>query len=392
MNNKNRYNNKKSYNKNERLRCDILFTENCTLACKYCYETRNRCCSKSTNMNFNTIRNAVDFAYNEARRLDYKNISFLIFGGEPLLNPDGVKYFAKYLTQKRKEYSDIKFYTSIITNGTIYDEDLLEYLLSLDKLFLRNIQVSIDGIPEVQDKNRPFRNGKGSTKVIAKNVKKYLNFFKKHDLDAYDMGFGFHSTFTRDVLPYLYESFVYCVETLKFPSGTITPVVEEVWTLGDEKILDEQLNKIFIKTQNEYKFKLPPIKPMDGKICCNAGKYQLAIAPNGDIFGCPRFYFSTKLIDKEYNKFRMGNVNQTPCLENKINPLDEARKEFDMCDTGNNCKICMGGNYEITGHLTSVISPFFGIIAQLISKYSRHYSFLIDKGIIIPKGGDNKNG
>ena len=96
MNNKNRYNNKKSYNKNERLRCDILFTENCTLACKYCYETRNRCCSKSTNMNFNTIRNAVDFAYNEARRLDYKNISFLIFGGEPLLNPDGVKYFAKY--------------------------------------------------------------------------------------------------------------------------------------------------------------------------------------------------------------------------------------------------------------------------------------------------------
>ena len=172
-------------------------------------------------------------------RVEYKNSSFLICGLGPVLNPDGVKYFAKYLTQKRKEYSDIKFYTSIITNGTIYDEDLLEYLLSLDKLFLRNVQVSIDGIPEVQDKNRPFRNGNGSTKVIAKNVKKYLNFFKKHDLDAYDMGFGFHSTFTRDVLPYLYESFVYCVETLKFPSGTITPVVEEVWTLGDEKILDE---------------------------------------------------------------------------------------------------------------------------------------------------------
>ena len=360
MNNKNRYNNKKSYNKNERLRCDILFTENCTLACKYCYETKSRDCKKSQ-MSFDILHKSIDYFVERAKDIGLNRTHFILFGGEPMLCPELIIEFQKY-AQKKEKKSGIKITSNIITNGTIYNEEMLEEVYKIKGKDFLHIQFSIDGIPESQNINRPLidTNSKiTSAELIARNIKKYHKFFETKGIDKSNL--SFHGCISHESLPHLNDNFIYCADTLKLSNGSFMTIVEDPnFSIDDIPLYEEQMGLIYesAKRLNYPKF---PVSTFGKNSCCDAGWRHFCVGTEGDIFGCSRFYFNTRNNPEEYNKFKMGNVNDNYSkhpLDDSNNILVKAMKDFSTIEIGNICKICLSASYERTGMLCSILNPF----------------------------------
>ena len=129
-------------------------TEDCELACKYCYMW----CDKRKNLgkvqDMDTLKNLL----NKLTR-DYDTIKFLWHGGEPLL--PGLSYYKKVYEVEKYfiEKTGVKIENSMQTNGILLTEEYLDLLL--DKLKM-NIGISLDGYKEIQNYYRPKKGGKES--------------------------------------------------------------------------------------------------------------------------------------------------------------------------------------------------------------------------------------
>lgn len=149
----------KSYISDE-LTVILSLTEKCNCRCKYCFldaETHGEIMTKEL------LRTGITKACEIANG---RNINFSAFGGEPGTESALLKEMIDYAKEKY-ENSKIKF--SITTNGVFSNEvcDLL-----IDNKF--SISLSMDGIPKVQNYQRPLPNGKESYKLVERNLKKLV--------------------------------------------------------------------------------------------------------------------------------------------------------------------------------------------------------------------------
>ena len=183
-------------------------TEDCNLACKYCvysdaYEqTRN---SSKRNMDFKTAKTAIDYyvsllkegqRYNPTRT---QSVGF--YGGEPLLNFPLIKKCVEYI---EVEYPDWNFLYTLTTNGTLLNNEKMDFLM--EKEF--SIGISLDGPENEHNRNRVYKNGKGTFKDIMKNVKRLVNcgYGRCHSLAVFDIKsdlFALNEFFKRRDIPLL---------------------------------------------------------------------------------------------------------------------------------------------------------------------------------------------
>lgn len=66
---------------------------------------------------------------------------------------------------------NIKFRSSIVTNGSLLDEDKINQLHVLN---LNHLQISLDGLAHTHDKRRYFKTGKPSFDLIISNIENFL--------------------------------------------------------------------------------------------------------------------------------------------------------------------------------------------------------------------------
>ena len=88
-------------------------------------------------------------------------------GGEPLIYFDLIKELHDYARSTKKLYR-----STLITNGAITDDKYSK----LDRI-IQNIAcaaISSDGSPEIQNKNRPFTGGRGSSAEVEDTVRYLL--------------------------------------------------------------------------------------------------------------------------------------------------------------------------------------------------------------------------
>jgi len=134
-------------------------THACNQCCLYCFQQSHY--PEGGNMDFFTAKLAIDrfFQPDETGRA---NISF--FGGEPLLNWELIPWVVNYT---RKRFPDAKrLHFHITTNGTLLDEEKVEYL---DRNNFSLI-VSIDGPHYIHNKFRPMKSGKDSLNATLKGL------------------------------------------------------------------------------------------------------------------------------------------------------------------------------------------------------------------------------
>ncbi len=143
-------------------------TNQCNLACTYCYEFGADKISTQTGktkyMTPETARAAVDFLLESAKGRDAVHITF--FGGETLMNFRLLKEAVAYADARAAETGRRVTY-SLTTNATLLTDPIIDFLAE----HAVGVTVSIDGPEKMQDARRVYKSGKGSYAVIAPRLK-----------------------------------------------------------------------------------------------------------------------------------------------------------------------------------------------------------------------------
>jgi len=146
----------------------LFVTDTCNLSCSYCYVNKNGAMA-GTKMTFDTFRSAVD-TFTSRFSLE-RRVNVLLFGGEPLLNLPLLREAVAHLKEISAK-TGAQFSYSVVTNGTIVSEDIIDFLLENDV----NVLVSVDATKEAHDELRPFLSGKGSYDTVKRNVARLAEF------------------------------------------------------------------------------------------------------------------------------------------------------------------------------------------------------------------------
>lgn len=152
----------------------LILNKSCNMGCVYCFADGGDCNKK---MSKEIIRESIK----EAIKPETEEFFLTFFGGEPTLCYDEIVFAVK---EAEKYPVTNKF--AISTNG-VMNEKMLDFLI--EKRFAFNL--SMDGTPEVQDKQRPMTDGSSSYKHVEHTIKKLVRS---------DISFKVRATITSDSL------------------------------------------------------------------------------------------------------------------------------------------------------------------------------------------------
>ncbi len=323
-------------------------TEDCNLACKYCYMTGK---NNKIKMSFETAKMAVDYILSNRKQFPESSVVWDFIGGEPFIEIELIDKICDYIKEKmyileHPWFNSYRF--SFSTNGLLYNTDKVQEYIKKNKNHL-SIGISVDGNKIKHDLQRIKPNGSGSYNDVVKNVPLWLEQFP---------GSSTKATFSHDDLPYLKDSIISLWDIgIKIVAANV--VFEDVWEEGDDKILEEQLKEladyvIENKMWNDYSVRFfdPNIgHPLsdDDKIknYCGAGR-MLAIDCGGNFFPCIRFYdFSLS----NRKGIKIGDIYKG-IDSDKLRPFlaltlkAQSKPECVDCKVASGCGWCQGCNYD----------------------------------------------
>ena len=327
----------------------LHIAHDCNLACRYCFAEEGEYHGRRALMSYEVGKKALDFLI--ANSGNRHNLEVDFFGGEPLMNWQVVKDLVAYGREQEKIH-DKHFRFTVTTNGVLLNDEIQEFI----NKEMDNVVLSLDGRKEVNDKMRPFRNGKGSYDLI---VPKFQKLADSRNQEKYYI----RGTFTRNNLDFSNDILHFA--DLGFKQMSIEPVVGEEtdpYAIREEdlpQICEEydKLAKIMIEREkagkgfNFFHFMID----LEGGPCvakrlsgCGSGTEYLAVTPWGDLYPCHQF------VGKE--EFLMGNVD-----EGIIKP--EIAEEFRGCSvySKEKCKKCFARFYCSGGCIANAYN-FHGTI------------------------------
>ena len=328
------------------VKCTIFVTQRCNLACDYCYiDKKNAAISIPIAQRILTFLFAV---LKEDERLEIG-----LFGGEPLLEFDLVKDLIA-LIQSQEEYTPERVTISVVTNGTLLTDDMLRVFL--DKGIV--LCISCDGPPELQDAHRHFRDGRGSSPLVEKNIRRSLEYFPLLPVNAV------YSPETLPLLPAVVEYMI----SLGVRNIYLNPEISAHWSRQDAEMLPgvyAAIGKIYVEhyTRGTPKY----INLIDSKIAlilrggykanerCRMGSGEYAFAPSGNIYPCER------LVGSDDGKTHcIGNIERefVPGKTCAAISCSAINAECSQCGIKEYCmNWCGCTNYYSTGRY-DVVSPF----------------------------------
>ncbi len=311
----------------------LHIAHDCNLACKYCFAEEGEYHGRRALMSFEVGKKALDFLI--ANSGSRRNLEVDFFGGEPLMNWEVVKQLVEYGRSQEELYNK-KFRFTLTTNGVLLNDGIMDFC----NREMSNVVLSLDGRQDVNDRMRPFRNGKGSYDLIVPKFQKFAK--ERAERDYFVRG-----TFTRNNLDFSGD--VLHFADLGFEKMSIEPVVappEEDYAIREEDLpqIMEEYDKLaveYIKRQKEgrgftfFHFMLdlnqgPCVaKRLSG---CGSGTEYLAVTPWGDLYPCHQFVGN--------EEFLLGNVD-----EGVTNSA--IRDEFKLCNVyaKDKCRDCFARFY-----------------------------------------------
>ena len=135
----------------------ILTTLDCNARCFYCYELGGA----RTLMDRKTAYETADFII---RASQGKKVSLIWFGGEPLYNSDAIDQICERLCDAGVEFS-----SRMVSNGYLFDSDLVQHAKSQWKL--ERVQITLDGTEEIYNRTKGFIYHDGSAyRRVLRNI------------------------------------------------------------------------------------------------------------------------------------------------------------------------------------------------------------------------------
>lgn len=291
--------------------CYMITSEQCNLACKYCFLGNNDCDKRSNflqeNMSIDTADKAIEFFIRQIQlsgpRSEENRPAIIFYGGEPLVNYPVLEHIAERVNELKKTVDCIRnVEMSVVTNGLLLTESKVKRLEELGV----GIAISIDGFTEEANSMRVDVAGHPVfSKVLKtldmckrmgvevalsvtlseetiKNTKDILEL-----IDAYGIkGFGFNIMMSSDtfVLPQSYNE------------AAAQFIIDEFVELRERGIYEDRMMrklKAFSKAQVYF------------SDCAATAGGQIVIAPNGQVgicHGClhDKQYFVAHIDDDDF--------------------------------------------------------------------------------------------
>lgn len=349
-------------------------TNDCNLACTYCYDKNNHNTDTSMlrkNATKRLLENEEELLKAFEKLYEKETNPQVIFhGGEPLLiDPIILDRFCS----KLKEIKPMNF--SIQTNGTLINDQVISLLKKYDF----RVGISLDGCNEQQNCARIFPNRINSFNVVFKNIKKLQENGVKHGIIMSISKSQSHGE--RKIYDFIGENNINCNIRPVFAadsetSNTIMTPEEyseffnnlfDIWISDkDKKVSTHQILELYNALKQE----------LDGnfinKICSaspNCFMNFISLDVNGELYACNRLY------GKE--PFHYGNIKNLtmPMIEGKAKELLIKRNASiqEKCSSCASLKKCNGGcpaeSYDVYG---DILHPSAECkIKQLVSKHIR---------------------
>lgn len=257
----------------------ICVTQVCNLACDYCYISKRK-----TKMKIEVARKIIDFAFENTPASEDINIGF--FGGEPLIEFVLIKQIIE-LIESHPLFDKQRVQLMAVTNGTLFSDEIADYFNA------HNIAlgISCDGPSAIHNRFRKFANGKGSSNVVEKAIKKAVETLETPLVNAV-----YHpSTFRQ--LPTVVEYF----SKLGLRNIYLNADYSATWSPGDIVDIPGVFSEISDLYVDYYQRGDPHfISLIDSKIAlilrngyqanerCRMGKGEFAFTAEGRVYPCER--------------------------------------------------------------------------------------------------------
>lgn len=278
----------------------IELTNRCNLRCTHCCMDSNEYNEELSTMDMLTMLDKV---------IDWNPDKIVLSGGEPLIRTDIIDIL-EYLRERYKGY------ITFCTNGLLINEKNINIL----KKCTNQIDISIDGVDE---KSCADIRGKGVFEKVIKNIK----LLKKKGYNKISL-----SMVITDKNEALKNKFYRLNEEL----GT-KPVTRGISLIGRgvknrEKLTGLPKGEVYI-SKDFYNIEDKQIFKFGG---CKAGKTELFIRYNGEIYPCPL------LIESNYKINDVKNINRIEDIfEKKIILLqNEFVQKCNVCEVKEFCWAC----------------------------------------------------
>jgi len=309
----------------------IFFTNRCNLNCIYCYRKDTRSWIDNS---FEGIKNFMNFVRNRWGKDAFRAISYYS-SGEPTMAFQLMRRTHEYF----KKMSGNEYSASLVSNGT-FSKEVADWVMENDII----IQISCDGPPHIQDAQRPFANGKGSSFLVERNLKYFIRKgYKK---------MGTNSVITKHTLKHMEEIFNYF-----FRMGVPKIGFGYAYSVWHNRSLEPDMIEFAKNSLKVFELaehfnivpKIPLFRPVPSRRFCAAGT-MLTVHEDGKIGTCNRAGHDSKssrfFVIGDYNK---NNVNidekkRVSIANRDVEKLDRCKKcafrwncrglcPFDLIDT-----------------------------------------------------------
>lgn len=256
-------------------------------------------------MTLQTAKDSVDFVIKNLLTKEKLNLlqkpddvaTITFFGGEPTLLWDEI--IVPIVAYAEEKYPKLIQF-NMTTNGTLLNQERIDFL----KKHNIPILLSIDGNKEIQDINRPCKNGASSFDMVAPNIPLILNTFPDTT---------FRATLNQHNCKNLFENtYLYAIKQ-GFSHIFLCPNAREEWEKENLETLHQEINKIWtyiafsflndeepirctsvdtafenilrLDLQNYYN-EYENINPNRKVMRCGLGTSSFSIGYDGKIFAC----------------------------------------------------------------------------------------------------------
>ena len=296
----------------------LVLTNQCNLACKYCYCSRtNDFPLKKEIMSQETLRKSIELLFKKSGTAPKLNIVF--FGGEPLLQKALIIYGVKYGNQLAKQYGkEITF--SMTTNGVLVDDEIIKVIK--DNKFA--VMVSLDGDEEKHNSQCPTHCGEGSYSQAVQGLKKLLENGCHTEIRCtmtHPMGelkkllesfYSFNCQFLKRIVIEPAYNPIENPSSYDFQAEDYKTLIEQ-----ERKLLPWMLSTMRGKESPKYIPYSPTLAAMSShpftttRLCnCEAGYSSIGIDPSGNIFPCVRFGGMSQWV--------LGHISSAEEISNKV--------------------------------------------------------------------------
>lgn len=338
-------------------------TENCNMACTYCYQHNK----SFHNMSWDVVKTVIDETFNNSSTDNWGTLIFDFIGGEPLLEIDLIEKITTYTIKKMLNINSPwlpYFRISICSNGLLYFNEKVQNFFKKYNYFI-DYHVSIDGNQELHDSCRIDQNKNPTYQKVMSAI--------KHCRENYKFLNETKMTISPDNIQYLSKAIINLINE-QYNFLHCNCIFEEGWNYNHAKILYNELKKVAdylidnnLTTKHYVRFfEEESFDSMDennnnnwcGGVCKEGEeKNYYAIKYTGEIFPCIR-YMNSSLNGKQPelpigNIFQNNNFNEIYQenfkLLSNITRRSQSTDECFYCPIASGCSWCSGYNYEKFG-------------------------------------------